>query len=276
MIMWVLWALYFQVSWSLKDTLKNAILAGIFTGIAILVKAPMIFFVGIPFAGLVLQKGFKSWVKNKRVYLMAFLSILPALAYNLVSATLGGNAGSIFGARFFPQLFISVRWYLDWLLMIKAVAGQYPMVIGILALFLINKREHRVFFACLWLGYLLYGYTFAYHIYTHNYYQLPLLPILAIGTGFAFTVVFQKLEELNKSWLTRALAMSILLFSLLLCLQRVRGVLIDSDYRHEAAYWAELGKKIDNKAVIALTHDYGYRLSYWGFVGPLTVADCRR
>lgn len=269
MIMWVLWAMYFQVTWAQTDTLKNAILAGVFTGIAVLVKAPMVFFVGIPFAGLVLQKGFKNWVKNKRIYLMVALAILPALIYNLFSATVGGNADSIFGARFFPQLFVSVRWYLDWLLMIKSVAGQFPLVIGLLAIFLINKPVHRVFYACLWLGYVLYGYTFAYHIYTHNYYQLPLLPILALGFGFVFSIAFQKLEELNPRWFTRALSLVVLVFALALSVQHTRGVLVASDYRHEAQYWADLGEKIgDNASVIALTHDYGYRLSYWGFVSP--------
>jgi hypothetical protein len=277
MVMWVLWALYFQVVWVQSDNLKNAILAGIFTGIAILVKAPMVFFVGIPFAGLVLQRGFKQWIKNKRVYLMMILSILPALIYNLLSATVGGNANSIFGARFFPQLFIDPRWYLNWLQMIQSVIGLFPLVIGLLGIFLIYKKEHRVFLACLWLAYILYGYTFAYHIYTHDYYQLPLLPVLALGTGFVFSAVFQKLEELNRRWLARALVMLILIFSLALCVQHARGVLVASDYRNEAAYWKDLGKKIgNNTSVIALTQDYGYRISYWGFISPAlwpTAAD---
>ncbi len=267
MIMCILWALYFQIAWAQSDTLKNSILAGLFTGIAVLVKAPMVFFVGIPFAGLVLQKGFKKWFKNPRIYLMIALAILPALIYNLLSATVGGNAGSIFGARFFPQLFVDVRWYLDWLLMIKSVAGQFPLIIGLLALFLIRKKDHRVFYACLWLGYVLYGYTFAYHIYTHNYYQLPLLPILALGTGFFFSIIFQKLEEYNSRWFARSLTMFVLIFALALTVQHTRGILVSSDYRHEAQYWVDLGQKIGNNAsVIALTHDYGYRLSYWGYV----------
>ena len=269
MIMCVLWALYFQISWVQQDSLKNAILAGLFTGIAVLVKAPMVFFVGIPFAGLVLQKGYKNWIKNKHVYLMAVLAILPAFVYNLLSATVGGNAGSIFGSRFFPQLFISIRWYLDWLLMIQTVIGLFPLVIGLLGIFLVDKKENRVFYVSLWVGYLLYGFTFAYHIYTHNYYQLPLLPILALGTGFIFSIVFKKVEQFNKHWLSRVLVMLVLIFTLALCVQRVRGVLIASDYRHEASYWTELGEKIgDNTSVVALTHDYGYRLTYWGGVSP--------
>ena len=44
-----------------------------------------------------------------------------------------------------------------------------------------------------------------------------------------------------------------------------RGMMVGQNYEHEAQYWAELGETIGNNVdVIALTHDYGYRLSYWG------------
>lgn len=269
MIMFVLWALYFQVRWAQNDTLKNAILAGAFTGIAILVKAPMVFFTGIPLAALVLQKGFKSWIKNGRVYLMAALAILPALIYNLLSATVGGNAGAIFGTRFFPQLFTDYRWYLDWLKTVNRVLGNFPLVIGLLAFFLIREMKFKIFYGSLWLGYVLYGYTFAYHIYTHNYYQLPLLLIIAMSFGIGFSLLYEKFVEFNPKWLNRVFVSLVLIFSLLLSAQRIRGSLIVSDYRHEAAYWSALGDQIGhNESVVALTHDYGYRISYWGFINP--------
>jgi len=45
--------------------------------------------------------------------------------------------------------------------------------------------------------------------------------------------------------------------------------MIGSSYRHEAKYWKDLGELIGHRSsVIALTHDYGYRLNYWGFIQP--------
>jgi hypothetical protein len=38
-----------------------------------------------------------------------------------------------------------------------------------------------------------------------------------------------------------------------------------SDYRNEPPYWAKLGEKLRGKSVVALTHDYGYRIGYWGW-----------
>ncbi len=269
MVLGILLALYFQIRWMHNDSIKNTILAGLFTGLAILIKATSIFFVGVPLVGIVLSMGKTKWIKNWHVYLMALLALLPALLFNVISATLGGNAGSIFGSRFFPSLFIDPKWYLRWFMTAKSVVNYFPLIIGLLALFLIKKKEYWIFYACLWLGYLLFGFTFAYHIYTHNYYHLPLIPIVAIGFGVMFEIVFTKLEELNPHWFHRLLIMGLLIMSIGLCVFKARSDLLAANFRHEAAYWEQLGEKIGmDKAVIALTHDYGYRISYWGFINP--------
>ena len=277
MVFGILWALYFQIRWMHNDSIKNTILAGLFTGIVILIKATSVFFVGVPLVGIVLSLGIKQWIKNRRIYLIAILALVPALLFNIISATIGGNAGSIFGARFFPSLFIDPQWYLRWFMTAKSVVDYFPLIIGLLAIFLIKKKEYRVFYACLWLGYALFGFTFAYHIYTHNYYHLPLIPMVAIGFGAIFEIVFTKLEELNPHWFARLLIAGVLLLSIGLCALKARNDLLEASYHHEAAYWERLGDKIGmNKAVIALTHDYGYRISYWGFINPklwLTSGD---
>lgn len=277
MIMFLLWALYFQVRWSQADTLNNAILAGVFTGLSILVKAPMVFFAGLPFALVILQRGLKFWTKNGRVYLMAVLAITPGLLYNLISATVGGNAGAILGGRFYPQLYTQLSWYVQWMTTIKAVAGQVPLVIGLLAFFLIKDVKTRTLYAGLWLGYLLYGFTFAYHIYSHNYYQLPLLVILALGFGVGLMFVFEKLENNNPQRIARLAIILIFIFSIGMSAQRIRSYLHQSDYRSEAGFFTELGKIVGHEvSVVALTQDYGYPLSYWSYIGPSlwpTIAD---
>lgn len=269
MVMLIVWALYLQVLWAENDNLRNAILAGLFTGLAILVKAPAVFFVGFPLAGLVIYKGLKHSLKNWRVYLIAALALLPALVFNIISATVGGNSGAIFGARWFPTLFSDPKWYLGWLQHAKTVVGAFPLLLALAGFFFLRHKEHRVFYFCMWLGYLLYGFMFAYHIYTHDYYHLPLIPIIALGFGAVISVLFENLEVSLRSWLPKALVILLVLFSLALCVQRIRGMLVNADYRHEASYWRELGEKLGhNSAVVALTHDYGYRLVYWGFVQP--------
>jgi len=105
MVMTIIWALYFQFTWAEKDSLKNAILAGIFTGLALFIKASAVFFVGIPMVGLVFSKGLWKSLKNWRVWLIAAIALIPTILYYWISATVGGNAGAIFGARWVPALF---------------------------------------------------------------------------------------------------------------------------------------------------------------------------
>jgi len=269
MIMCILWALYFQYTWFKLSSTKNAILAGILTGLAVFIKATSVFFVGIPISAFVIMKGFKNWIMDWRVYLMAFIALIPAVLYTGLSATVGGNEGSILGSRFFPSLFIDPSWYHRWFTMAKSIVGYFPLFLALLAFFLIRQKELRILYVFLWIGYVLLGFTFAYHIYTHNYYSLPLVFICAIGFGNIADVIFQKLEELNLHKLSRVLVVGLLMAAMVLTALVTRNNLKLESYRHEAAYWKALGEKIGtDKTVIALSHDYGYRLQYWGFVLP--------
>jgi hypothetical protein len=58
----------------------------------------------------------------------------------------------------------------------------------------------------------------------------------------------------------------ILIFGLFSVLWDIRNQMKAVNYRPEAAMWAEIAEKFDQKArVIALTQDYGSRLQYWGW-----------
>jgi hypothetical protein len=269
MVTAILWALYCQLRWHEQDNWKTTLAAGLTTGFAVLVKAPAVFFVGLPLAALVLSKGLKSALTNKRVYVLAVLSLLPAVLYNWLSATSGGNADSIFGGRFFPALYTRPTWYADWLAMIKHAVGNHFLIAGLLGALLVKNKSLRWFLLSMWLGYVLYGFVFAYHIYTHDYYQLPLIPLVALGVGVVISLLFQQVESMKPGQFTKVMILLLLIASVGLSVRTSRGLLVRSDYRHEAAYWRELGSKFDDDTrVIALTHDYGYRLGFWGFHRP--------
>jgi 4-amino-4-deoxy-L-arabinose transferase-like glycosyltransferase len=269
MVCLILCALYFQYRWFEKDDLRNALLAGIFTGLAVLVKATAVFFVGVPFVGFVLLYGFKKALRSWRVYMMAALSLLPAVLFNVLSATIGNNSGSIFGSRFFPSLYLQPHWYQSWFMMAKSVVDYIPLFLSILAFFLFKGKPSRILYGCLWIGYLLQGFVFSYHIYTHNYYQLPLIPMVALGLGLVFSTVMEKIEVAKPVVLARIFMGGVLLFATALCVLKSRTDLLESDYRYEETYWYNLSQKIgEGTQIVALTHDYGYRLSYWGFIQP--------
>ena len=104
MVMCMMWALYFQYKWSETPSTRNAILAGLFTGLAIFVKATSAYFVGLPLAWFCFDKGIQELGQRLAHLPDGCLALLPAILFNVISATVGGNEGSIFGSRFFPSL----------------------------------------------------------------------------------------------------------------------------------------------------------------------------
>ena len=267
MVCLIAWAWYFQYRWSDDDTLLNAILAGVFTGLAIYVKTMAIYFVAIPFAALVILGGLLKALRNWRFYLMLGLSILPGAVFIFWNATAGGNTGALFGSRFFPSLFIQPHWYQSWFMTAKSIVGYFPLFLAFIALFMIPGRKARIWYACLWVGYVLLGFTFAYHISSHDYYSLPLVPIVAIGFGLVFNLLVEKIAELKPNLLARVLLIAIFAAAAALSMLKARTDLLAADYRYEEVYWKNLGDKIGHASkVVALTHDYGYRLNYWGFI----------
>jgi 4-amino-4-deoxy-L-arabinose transferase-like glycosyltransferase len=68
------WAMY---RWYKQGTWKWAILAGILCGLAIFVKALAAFAVIAGFIGLLLLKGFKSCVKDRKFWVMGLLAVFP-------------------------------------------------------------------------------------------------------------------------------------------------------------------------------------------------------
>lgn len=277
MVTLTLFALYFQYCWMQENTLKNVILASVFTCLAVIAKVPAVFFAGIPFIGLVFKDGFRKAVRNWQVYLMAAISLLPAAIYYILNATVGNNSTELFGTRFFPSLYTQAKWYQSWFMMAKSVVDYIPLFVAVLAFFLIKRKENKILYGCLWIGYLLQGFILAYHISSHNYYHLPIIPIVAIGCGLVFAFVMDKIQSMKPNVLSRIFIVAILLFAAALCVLKSHSDLLSSDYHYEETYWQKLGEKIgQNTPIVALTHDYGLRLSYWGGILPklwLTQGD---
>jgi hypothetical protein len=122
----------------------------------------------------------------------------------------------------------------------------------------------------LWGAYILFGLFFDYHVATHDYYHLPLIPIVAIALSPVAEWVLGRLGELTMPRGAWAAAFFFLLFGLLTIVWDTRNQMKAVDYRPEAAFWASLGEKLGHgHNVIALTQDYGDRLAYWGWQDAL-------
>ncbi|GAI75181.1 unnamed protein product, partial [marine sediment metagenome] len=87
-----------------------------------------------------------------------------------------GELESQLKGRFFPQMWNDLDFYLQWKNAISNVTGHYIiLIVGLVGLILLKKKQDRYFLLGIWFGYLLYGLGFSYHISTHYYYTLPVI-----------------------------------------------------------------------------------------------------
>ncbi len=256
------WAVY---KWADEPTsYKWAIIAGLFGGFAIYVKFVAAFFVIGGGLGAILRRdSVLETARRPQVYVMTVLGILPGAAYVIYGVWIAGYLGQQFGGRFIPSLFFSPSYYLGWIGMLNLVVGGIALMIGLLGLFFFENEKRR-FLLGLWAGYALFGIYFNYHISSHDYYSLPLIPIVALSLAPLANWFFAQLTSMLKPPSTAAVTL-ILFFGLFASIWNTRAEMKSVDYRPEARMWAEVSEKIGDKNTAGLTQDYGSRLAYWGW-----------
>ena len=266
-LMTMLIVLFLWAVWEWAGTSKwfFAILAGLFGGLAIFVKFPAAFFVVGGGLGAVLShRSMREALKNPQFYVMALLGILPGAGYLIYGIFVAGYLGQQFSGRFIPALFLSPSYYVGWLNMLNLVAGGMVLMFALLGIFFYDEKNRR-FLLGLWAGYALFGFYFNFHISTHDYYSLPLIPILALSIAPLADSLLSKLAQLTQTKPLRFSSFLFLLIGLIASLWNTRNQLNAVDYRPQAVMWAEIHSLTADYNLGGLSQDYGARMAYWGW-----------
>ena len=111
-----------------------------------------------------------------------------------------------------------------------------------------------------------FGLYFNYHISTHDYYSLPLIPIVAFSLAPLGEWLFARVADAAQSTWLRIAVYLIVLYGVCASLWVVRNEMKTIDYRPMQVFWAGISDVLGPRAsVIALTDDYGSGLAYWGW-----------
>ena len=261
--------------WHDTPTIRSALLAGLVGGLAIFVKAVAIFFVVGAFAGLVLAAmGPRRLMRSPQVWLITVAILLPGTAYTAFGVFVNGTLGSQFQARFIPSVLTDPMNYALWSSNVSLAVGLF-IVPALAGTVWTKERAARGMLAGWWLGYLLYSIAFDYHAATHSYYQLPLVPLVAVSMA-GFLHALPERVRAGRFPGDRGLSRSLAAITIL-CVLSVGATAAASGFelRHGAkarkvAIWAHLSEVLQTAndhppAIVGLTENEGYRAAYWGW-----------
>jgi hypothetical protein len=265
MVMWFILFLYGIYRWSESPRWRWVILAGLAAGMAALVKVVIAYMIAGGAIAIVLSTlGFKRAVKSAQVWSMAGLMVLPSLIYYLAFSPSGRITEYVTAWTIsLLQLLLDPALYVRWLGMLQNLFGLGILFLG-LAGVLISRPRARVFLAGLWLGYLIYGLTLPYQMYTHDYYHLQLTPLLALSLAPVAALILEKISLQPRVW--QIAFAGVLLAAALYPAWVTRSDLFAANYRTDPAYWQGIASQLpEDGSIIALTQDYGYPLMYFGW-----------
>jgi hypothetical protein len=212
--------------------------------------------------------GLRQALRSVQVWVVAGLSVLPALIYNMLGIfVLKFIASGAVALRIHPNMLLQPLTYLMVNNMINRVIGAVVLVLSLAGSLLLVNRQARVLMIGLWAGNAAFGIVFIYYFATHDYYLLPLIPLTALGLAPLGQVV---MEQFSTVWPKRWLPVLMALFLLLGVGESVleaRNIFKHNDYRAEPAFWQQLGDQLRSYRVIALSDDYNGRLAYYGWLG---------
>ncbi len=161
------------------------------------------------------------------------------------------------------KLITSGDFYTKWLAFLGSLFGQTFIFLSIAGTFLAAPRG-RALLIGLWVGYVLYGLSVPFQMYTHSYYHIQLTPIIALGLSPLAEAVTRRAVGEKRIWQAALTGLAVLVIGFQAYV--ARSVLLAEDFRHEPAYWQAVGEAVPADAdVIALAQDYGYRLMYYGW-----------
>ncbi len=267
LIIFTLWALF---RWQNTSSWKWAILFGLFAGAALFVKNLSSFIIVGGFAGVILgARGLKRSIRDLQVWVMGVLLVLPVAIYSLYGI-LKLNMASQFALRFFPKMWVDPAFYFRWAYTVNFNIGWTAVLLAALSIFLADPKRERPLLIGMWVGYLLFGMAFSYYFFTHDYYQLSFIPVVAISMAPGLRVFFERFFEHSPGFFPRLVLAVVVLIGIAIPTWYVHDQIVGSSYYDQSAFWASIGDKLghtDGKDVIGLTEDYGYRLNYWGWQG---------
>lgn len=243
---------------------RNLLLAAFISSVTLLIRPLVVFVLFSAFTGLLLyhRKSLKALIERPFILFSLVSLSLPFVYYGYGILFAGFMQWKI-ASSFRPYLYFRSAFWVDWFFLAVNAVGLPALIAVVLGFPFIRSKPVRVLLLSMFAGYIFFGLFFTFHIHTHDYYHIQLIPIAAFGAYPLVTLFFEQLSRVpgKLKWLAvGAGALLILLFSDL----QVR----DSLYKQvfEAPDVArEIGEVVNHSQnTVFVAYHYGLPLEYYG------------
>ncbi len=242
---------------------KWALLAGLCLGFATLVKVVIAFLViGAAVAAVLAALGWRFW-KSPQVWVMALLAAAPAFAYYVLGHP--GRSTEYFFSWTVDllKLITSPHFYSDWLGFVGTLFGLTSLLLAAIGTILAPARARWLLIGS-WIGYLAYGLVLPFQMFTHSYYHIQIVPLVALGLAPVAEAVFSRVSS-SPRWVQSALA-ALIAVAVAYQAWAARSTLVAENFSDAPGFWKSVAAALPaNANVMGLTQDYGYDLMYWGW-----------
>jgi hypothetical protein len=288
MVMLMILSMYMILRYHEQPSLLRLIITIAISSMAIFIKPYCIFIIFGSFITVAIYRlGIKGLFTNRDFLMFIFLTPLPGAAYYLSGVfTPGSFLREHAQASFIPHLLLRPYFWKNWLAMVLRVTGLIAFIGALLGLFMVQNKLSRFFLRGLWFSYFIYGLLFTFHIHTHDYYQLPFIPVIALSFGPSGAWLLRRMFSSKKCLIIFGIFLLILIYGINININKARQKDYDNyfkifnyivgtnpqfykflieDFEKEVRISKEIGEIVNHSSkTLFLTPDYGRSLTYHG------------
>jgi 4-amino-4-deoxy-L-arabinose transferase-like glycosyltransferase len=263
MIMLILSALLAMVRYDEQPTRRRFCIAAGLSASAFLVKPISLFLLVSPFLALsIAHSGVRAFVRLPTI-LFVLVTVLPTLGVYAYGVLSGAFLIKEAEKTLLPQLILSDFFWRQWLTYVSAVVSLPVLVAAVFGSALLKRTTSKAFMLGLWIGYALFCLVVNYNLATHDYYQLQLIPVCALGLAPLAALGLNVVDSPRLRWIPRGLPVAVL--AVLIAAALARSAMRPRASDHEAVIAQQIGDLVQHSTrTVYLAADYGVPLEYHG------------
>ena len=244
---------------------RGRLFLAVLTSAAAAFVKPMALFFLVPAAVFLAlgRGGFREIARARWLRVWLGLIVLPAAGYYLLQY-FGGPLRQQAEGSTIAGLWAASAYWRGWFRMLSHVIGVGLLGAAAVGLAVVRSRPAAALLRGLWIGYVLFGLVFNYHIHTHDYYSLPLIPVAALSVAGLVQTVFDRFKFLTvPRW--RSAALGLLLACVGFGVWRGLPKRPAELSKNTATAYERLGAALGHSVrTIVLDGDYGFPVFYHG------------